>query len=134
MTLYVTNNNPGTNKLFPVQLENFVGASFAKVKDYVSESDFSFEAPTRGFNFDAKYLIQVRNLPFTATRPHIAELFENIQLMNGMEGIHFIMTDKITENVEAFIQLESMRDYKAALRMTDKTMDDQCIEGVSLCV
>lgn len=112
-----------------VQIENFVGASWAQVKE-VSESDFSWEAPTRGFNFDSKYLIRVRNLPWTVTRPQIVEFFENIQLMNGMEGIHFIMNDKITENAEAFIQLESLRDFAAALKMNNKSMDDQCIEGV----
>lgn len=112
-----------------VQVENFVGASWAKVKE-VSESDFSWDAPNREFNFDAKYLIQVRNLPWTATRQQIAEFFENLRIMNGMEGIHFIMNDRIMENAEAFIQMESMHDYTAALKLNYKVMDDQCIEGV----
>lgn len=122
-------SNRNNKNSVSVPIENFVGASWAKVKE-VSESDFSWEAPEREFNFDAKYLVQVRNLPWTATRPHITEFFENIQIMNGMEGIHFIMSDKITENAEAFIQFESMRDYTAAFKMNLKVMDDQCIEGV----
>lgn len=117
---------------FPV--ENFVGASFAKLQDVSKSEDFSWEAPSHGFNFDSKYLIMVRNLPWKSTRLHIVEFFENIPFLNGMEGIQFVMNDKITETVEAFIQLESMKDYTGALKMHGKMMDGQYIDGTYIHV
>lgn len=110
------------------KLENLVGASWAKVNDE-SVSD-SWEAPIRGFNFDSKYLIQVRGLPWSATKPKITEFFENIKILNGMDGIHFIIDEMVMKNVQVFVQLESLRDYTAALKMNGNGMDDQCIEGV----
>lgn len=47
-----------------------------------------------------------------------------------MDGIQFIKNEKVMRNVQAFIQLESLRDYTAALKMNEKCMDDRCIEGV----
>lgn len=71
----------------------------------------------------------MRGLPWSATKPKIAEFLENINILNRMDGIHFMINEKIMKNVQAFVQLESMRDYTAALKMNQKCMDDQCIEG-----
>lgn len=111
------------------KLENFVGASWANVK-VGSDSDCSWDAPIRGFNFDSLYLIKVLNLPWSATRQQISEFFENINILNRLDGIHFILNDKVTKNIDAFVQLESLRDYTAAIKMDQKSMDGQCIKGV----
>lgn len=112
-----------------MKLENFVGASWANVKE-ASDSDNSWEAPIRGFNYDSKYLIQLRNLPWTATKPEIIKFLDNISIMNDIDGINFIINDKITKHIEAYVQLESLRDYTAALKLNGTSMGDQCIEGV----
>lgn len=72
----------------------------------------------------------MRGLPWSVTKPQLGKFFENIRFLNAMDGIQFIKNEKVMRNVQAFIQLESLRDYTAALKMNEKCMDDRCIEGV----
>lgn len=108
-------------------MADFVATSWANV-NAPSDSDCSWDASQRGFNYDSKYLIQVRGLPFSATKPQIAAFFENISILNGVDGIHFILNGSNMKDGQAFIQLESLRDYTAARKM-NKKMDDRFIEG-----
>lgn len=95
----------------------------------MSNSDSSFDASQRGFNYDTKYLILMRNLPWSATKPQIAEFLGNVSILNGLDGIHFIINEMDMKKVEAYIQLEQLREYMAALKMNGKCMDDQLVEG-----
>lgn len=59
----------------------------------------------------------------------IAEFLGNVSILNGLDGIHFIINAVNTENGEAYIQLEQLRDYTAVLKLKEKCMDDRLVEG-----
>ena len=67
------------------QLENFIGTNWVNYKA-PSDSDCSLDAANGGFNYDSKYLIQVSGLPWSVTKPKIAEFFENILFLNGNQN------------------------------------------------
>lgn len=107
---------------------NFVGKSWADVKA-PSDSDCSWDVYAKTeFNYDSKYLIYVRGLPWSATKPEIADVFKGITILNGLDGIHFIIDEANLDICEAYIQVENLRDYIAVMKIT-KQMDDRCIEG-----
>lgn len=112
-----------------LKLENLVGTSWA-IKGISDDSDCSFDAPKSGFNYDSKYLINVRGLPWSATKPEIADFFGSINILNGQDGIHFIIDERNMKQGQAFIQLDQLRDLTAALKINKKYMEDRYIEGM----
>lgn len=65
-----------------------------------------------------------------ATKPDIAEYFENVNFLNGQDGIHFIINEANVENGQAFIQLADFLDLKTALRINKNFMGNRHIEGM----
>lgn len=81
-----------------------------------------------GFNYDSKYLIEVKGLPRTATRQDISDFFNNMSILNGLYGIHFLFDIDIQESGRAYVQLENLKDFQTALKQ-QKCMDNCHIEG-----
>lgn len=102
---------------------------YAKAKG-AYDSDDSWEPSIRDFNFDSKYLIEVRGLPWSATKEDVKDFFHNVTILNGLNGIHFILEEKHLKNGRAFVQLEQYNDLVLALKFNRKSMDDRYVEGI----
>lgn len=63
---------------------------------------------------DPSHVIHVENIPWTATKKEIVDLFGNIEILNGVNGIHFIVDNEKIHN-NAFIELASLKDYQLAM-------------------
>lgn len=63
---------------------------------------------------DSMHVIQVENVPWTTTKKEIVDLFDDINILNGKSGIHF-MVDNLNHRNDAFVQLAAKEDYQLAL-------------------
>lgn len=95
----------------------------------ILDSDSSPESSAHGFNYDSKYLIEVRGLPWSTTRQDIINFFKDVTILNGPNGIHF-MTDATDRKIgRAFIQLAQLKDFKLVRQYNLKYLGDRCIQG-----
>lgn len=60
------------------------------------------------------HIVRLINIPWTATKSNIVDLFPGINIMNGKNGVHFIV-DKDSKRNDAFVQLVSIKDYQLAM-------------------
>lgn len=81
------------------------------------------------FNYDSKYLIEIRKLPSTATRKEIRDFLNNMEILNGLNGIHFLVESNDQKDGQVFVQLENLRDFQTALKLHNKCFDDVSVEG-----
>lgn len=63
---------------------------------------------------DSLHIVRFNNIPWTATRRDVVDLFTDIKILHGTRGVHFII-DKDSQHNDAFIQLGSKKDYELAL-------------------
>lgn len=62
--------------------------------------------------FDTTYLAHVSGLPWMITKSKVIETFSNVDILNGLDGIHFIIDDQRSEsNQAAYIQLQTKEDF-----------------------
>lgn len=77
--------------------------------------------------YDTTYLVEVKGIPWTATKWHIVEFFEDLNILNGRDGIHFKVDN--TLNNDAFIQLTTYTDYQMALKQKVRRVGSAAIKG-----
>lgn len=98
------------------------------VKDAFAASMY---APA-GFNFnDSLYLLKITNIPWTATKSEVQAFLSEINILNGVNGIHFIIDETKNAINQAFIQLETRRDYSVAQNYNNEFMDGVRIKGMN---
>lgn len=73
------------------------------------------QSPT--FNYDSTYLVRANKIPWVATKEEIVEFFDDINILNGVNGIHFIVDKTKNSCNDAFIQLASEKDYHVAIAL-----------------
>lgn len=93
-----------------------------------SESGRSYD-PIHDFNFDSKYLVEVQDLPHSASRQDIVDFFQNVNILNGPKGIHFVLDETDGQSGHAYIQLAQLGDFKLAQEFNRKYMDGNRISG-----
>lgn len=76
------------------------------------------------------YIVQVNGFRWSETKNKIIEYFDNVNILNGEKGIHFIIDKKINKCNKMFIQLASENDYKAILNYNQRFIDREKIEGM----
>lgn len=81
---------------------------------------------------DPLHLIRVVNIPWTATKSSIVDLFTDIRILNGKNGVHFIIDSESKHN-DAFIQLTSNNDYRLAMNCQGFRMDYTTVDSKYLC-
>lgn len=64
---------------------------------------------------DSMHIIRLENLPWIATKKNIVYPFTGINILDGENGVHFIVGNAISRT-EAFIQLASHNDYQMAMK------------------
>lgn len=74
------------------------------------------------FKPDSTYVIRAAGFPWIATKPEIVEFFSGIKILNGKNGIHFIIGKAKNIHNDAFIQLSSDKDYQLAMTRKVKYM------------
>lgn len=99
-----------------------------KVKESFSNSKY---API-GFDFDdSAYLIKLAGIPWTATKAEIQAYFADINILNGINGIHFIIDDRKNAVNQAYLQLATRRDYSIAQGYNNTSMDGVYIKSTN---
>lgn len=81
------------------------------------------------FNYDSKYLIELQKVPSTATRQEIRDFLNNMEILNGLNGIHFLVESNNQKDGQVFVQLENLKDFQTALKLNNKCLDGVSIEG-----
>lgn len=94
----------------------------------VYESDDS-DSSSHDFNYDSKFLIELRGLPWSATKKDVEHFLKDVNILNGLRGIHFLLDDNHQKINRAIIQLGQIRDYTLAKKYNHQLMFDRCIEG-----
>lgn len=112
-------------------LENLVGYKWINVRGRRDSENSSWNCSEHDFNYDSKFLVEVRGLPWSATKQDVSDFFKNVNILNGLNGIHFIVDEKNIRSGRAYIQIEQLRDYMLALKCHNNHMDDRFIEGTS---
>lgn len=83
-----------------------------------------------GFNFDnSLYLIKMSGIPWTATKTELQAFLSEVNILNGINGIHFIIDEKKCSINQAYIQLETRKDYSVAKNYNNATMDGVYVKG-----
>lgn len=108
-------------------LENLVGNKWITVRGRSDSDRSSWNAAIDDFNYDSKFLIEVRGLPWSATKQEVSDFFANVSILNGLNG--FIVDEKNYKNGRAYIQIEQLKDYMLALKYHKHHMDDRYVEG-----
>lgn len=77
------------------------------------------------FNYDSKYLVEIRNFDWSTTRQDIVNSLK-VHILNEMNGIHFFGFEN-RQTGRAFIQLNNIRDYFHVFGMTP--MNGRTVNG-----
>lgn len=115
-------------------MEAVVDVAWKGVRVLESSDSDSSDSSSHGFNFDSIYLIEIRNLPAAATRREISEFFNDINILNGIYGIHFVLDEKYRKYGRAFVQLENLKEYRSIHKFNMKRLDNRYIEGKRLVI
>lgn len=111
-------------------VDNVIDVAWKGVKVLESsDSDSSDSSSSHGFDYDSKYLVEIRGLPTSATRQEVRNLFGGISILNGLNGIHFVFDEKYRKHGLAFVQFEHMRDYQSVYNYNTPRLNGQHIEG-----
>lgn len=110
-------------------MENVVDTAWKGVRVYESSHSESSDSSSHGFNYDSVFLVELQNLPRSATRKEIKDFFPGISILNGLHGIHFILDEKYRKYGRAFVQLEHLREYQSIKKFHLNRLDGRCIDG-----
>lgn len=77
-----------------------------------------------------EYLIHASGLHWVTTKQEIVDFFSGINILNGANGIHFIIGETKNSRNEAFIQLTSSDDYKLATARKIKSMGPTRVKSI----
>lgn len=75
-------------------------------------------------------LIRASGIPWIATKQEIVDFFGDIKILNGVQGIHFIIDKIKNSRNDAFIQLASKKHYELAMKQTTMRMGSSSVKCV----
>jgi len=73
-------------------------------------------------------IIKVRGLPYEATAIDLCKFFSDCRLKGGPRGIYFCTNDRKLPTGTAYVELESFKDVKTALRRNRDTLGNRYVE------
>ena len=73
-------------------------------------------------------VVKLRGLPWTAKPKDILEFLKDVNVRNGMDGVHFKMNREGKASGEAFVEVESEEDRDACLALNREYMGSRFIE------
>lgn len=91
---------------------------------------FAAEKSFESSCYDSTYLIDVKGIPWTATKWEIIEFFKDLNILNGTDGIHFKLDSHY--NNDAFIQLSAFTDYHTALQQKIRYIGNSAVKSTVL--
>lgn len=84
-----------------------------------------------GFSFDGSlYLIKMSGIPWTATKTELQVFLSEVNILNGIGGIHFIIDERKCSINQAYIQLATRKDYSISKSYSNATMDGVYVKGM----
>lgn len=89
----------------------------SKVQQVLDQADDhgSNQNASHTVNLDSTYFIQAKGIPWIATKCEIIEFMDDVKVLNGANGIHFMIDETKNSHNTAIIQLASEHDYRMAL-------------------
>lgn len=90
-------------------------------------ANFSADKYVESSLYDTTYLLDVKGIPWTATKCDVVSFFPDFDILNGKNGIHFKVDN--TFNNDAFIQLTTYTDYHKALKQKVRYIGNSAIKG-----
>lgn len=106
------------------------GTSPSTVQSYDDQSECQARDISVDSGYGTTYLIKVRGLPWTTTKKDLMDFFENVHILNDLDGIYFITDDENNFGV-AYIQLPTRNDYEQAQKFHHMQLGDRYVEGKS---
>lgn len=80
------------------------------------------------YEWDSTYLIRIQGLAWSVTKKEIYDFFSNVNILNGVNGIHFI-SEEGCDFGQAYIQLDTHRDYQLAQTYHKQYMGERLIKS-----
>lgn len=109
---------------------NDINIIIERIYSFIQGKEKSEGQESSDFSFQSKYLIQIRGLPWSVTKQEIMDFFAGVNILNGINGIHFIIEDKKIRKGEAYVQLTTEDDLKLAQSYHKRFMGERYIEGM----
>lgn len=63
------------------------------------------------------------------TKAKVLEMFSKVQILNGSDGIHFIVNERRNKVNQAYLQLKTERDLREAQKYNNTYIDPVYIES-----
>lgn len=79
--------------------------------------------------YGTKYLIRADGFPWVATKREIVDFFGYRNILNGENGVHFIIDKVKNSRNEAFIQLVNDKAYQNIMTRKIKNMGNAIINS-----
>ncbi|GFT04100.1 heterogeneous nuclear ribonucleoprotein H [Trichonephila clavipes] len=81
-----------------------------------------------GENEEEGFVVRVRGLPWSATKEEIQKFFTDVNIKNGLEGIHMTLSREGRPSGEAYVEVEKEEDFTKALEKHNDHMGHRYIE------
>ncbi|XP_055326666.1 G-rich sequence factor 1-like isoform X2 [Sitodiplosis mosellana] len=109
-------------------LEHVIDVKWKGVRVLESSDSESSDSSAHGFNYDSLYLVEVRGLPPSTSRQEVKDFFSGARILNGINGIHFILDEMYRKCGRALVQLECIKDYQSIHKYNMNRLGGRCIE------
>lgn len=127
--LRVTNNNSASSKNAISPLEKPVTLSMTPVSSEFKENSFNIYN-NNGLQYNAvSYVLQSNGFPWSMTKQEILQFFVGVKILNGTNGIHFIIDNRLNKCNKLYIQLATENDYRKAQCYNNRKLNGLNIEG-----
>lgn len=100
--------------------------------DEVQPIDLKEEEEIVKFDSDSIHVVEVRGLPWIATKSEILNFFSDVNVYNGPNGIHFKIEKGKNQCNQAYLRLQSDKDIQQALTYNCTKMGAVVIRGRKL--
>lgn len=117
-------------EMSPIRLPNDLNSSMSMIEGDGSPNSVQNDRQQPQPRFDSAHLIYVKGLPWTATKQEILDFFNDIKILNGTKGIHFVVENG--NRNDAFIQLATQDDHRLAIKCKGRPMGFSVISSKNL--
>lgn len=126
MPLQVTNNIAlSKNAIIPIEKPAI--HSTTPVLSEFKENSFDIY---NGLGYNAApYVLQSNGFPWSMSKRDILQFFVGVKILNGTNGIHFIIDNRLNKCNKLYIQLATENDYRKAQCYNNRKLNGLNIEG-----
>lgn len=120
-------NNSASSKIGIIPPEKPATLSTTPVLTEFKENSINIY---NGFGYnDVSYVLQSNGFPWSMTKQEILQFFVGVKILNGTNGIHFIIDNRLNKCNKLYIQLATENDYRKAQCYNNRKLNGLNIEG-----